>query len=33
MAVTDRDRDILARTLWDEARGECLALFSLRMEP
>lgn len=25
MAVTERDRDILARTLWGEARGETLA--------
>ncbi|KQV21117.1 hydrolase [Pseudomonas sp. Root329] len=25
MPVTDRDRDILARTLWGEARGESLA--------
>ncbi|MET1070007.1 MAG: cell wall hydrolase [Pseudomonas prosekii] len=25
MAVTEKDRDILARTLWGEARGESLA--------
>lgn len=25
MTVTDKDRDILARTLWGEARGEGLA--------
>jgi spore germination cell wall hydrolase CwlJ-like protein len=25
MAVTDKDRDVLARTLWGEARGEGLA--------
>ena len=25
MTVTERDRDILARTLWGEARGETLA--------
>ena len=24
MTITDKDRDILARTLWGEARGESL---------